>query len=569
MQLRPLVQMSLGLVLLSPLSAQTTVRASVGSGGIQGNSSSGEYTAISLDGACVAFHSWSSNLAPSDTNGRFDVFVHEPASGQTVLVSVNSSGTLGNDSSAYASISGDGRYVAFNSVATNLAPGDVNQASDVFVHDRVTGTTTLVSTDSQGVRGNHDSFQPSISADGRFVVFNSTATNLVQGDTNGVLDVFVRDRLSGTTVRVSVDSAGGQGNDSSYLPRISADGSTVTYYSYARNLVPGDWNGAHDVFVHELASGLTERVSIGASGAEPDQQSWTGSLSADGRFVTFNSVATNLIAGDTNSAADVFVKDRATGVVIRASVSSQGLPANSTCQDAFLSADGRYVGFTSWATNLVLGDTNSASDVFVHDLVTGDTVRASVDSAGVLGDGFSMKPCLSGDGRQIAYGSRAANLVSGDTNNQSDVFMRDRSPFSIGDNYCGPANLNSSGNPARISAFGDGTVSSNNLTLVATQLPLNVWGYFLNSDLQGFIPFPGGSSGNLCLGGGIGRHSNQVANSGAGGELMIHVDLTVLPRASGVHSVLAGETWNFQCWFRDFQSGPTSNFTDGIEIVFQ
>jgi hypothetical protein len=139
----------------------------------------------------------------------------------------------------------------------------------------------------------------------------------------------------------------------------------------------------------------------------------------------------------------------------------------------------------------------------------------------------------------------------------------------IGTNYCGPANLNSTGLSALISAFGSTTVSQNSVALTASQLPQNVFGYFLNSDTQGFKPFPPGSNGNLCLGGGIGRHAKQIANSGSAGELVIDVDLAALPRPGGTHSVVAGETWNFQCWFRDNQGGPTSNFTDGIEIVFQ
>ncbi len=225
----------------------------------------------------------------------------------TWRVSADSSGVDGNGGSYEPSISGDGRFVAFWSPATNLVPGDTNSKEDVFVHDRQSGTTTRVSVDSLGVQGNGASLFPSISGDGRFVAFQSRATNLVPGDTNGWSDVFVHDRQTGTTTRVSVDSSGVQGNLDSSFPSISGDGRFVAFYSFANNLVSGDTNGRADVLVHDRQSGTTTRVSIDSSGIQGKSLSEHPSISGDGRFVAFESAATNLVPGDTNAKRDVFV----------------------------------------------------------------------------------------------------------------------------------------------------------------------------------------------------------------------------------------------------------------------
>jgi len=222
-------------------------------------------------------------------------------------VSVASGGTQGNGDSGCPSISADGRYVAFQSYASNLVPGDTNEVGDVFVHDRLTGQTTRVSVASDGTEGNDYSRRPSISADGRYVAFASLASNLVPGDTNGTWDVFVHDRLTGQTTRVSVASGGAQGNSGSWCPSISADGRYVAFQSYASNLVPGDTNGVLDVFVHDRLTGQTTRVSVASDGTQGDSYSFGSSISADGRYVAFSSLASNLVPGDTNDKPDIFV----------------------------------------------------------------------------------------------------------------------------------------------------------------------------------------------------------------------------------------------------------------------
>src|SRR5437660_1328853 len=247
----------------------------------------------------------------------------------TVRVSVASGGTEGDDASLGSALSADGRFVAFDSAATDLVAGDTNGASDVFVHDRQTGTTERVSVASDGTQANNVSSYPALSADGRFVAFQSDATNLVAGDTNGATDVFVHDRQTGATERVSVASGGGtQGNRNSggffAFPALSADGRLVAFQSDATNLVARDTNGATDVFVHDRQTGTTERVSVASGGSQGNGFSAGPVLSADGRFVAFHSTATNLVAGDTNGATDVFVHDRQTGTTERVSVASGG-----------------------------------------------------------------------------------------------------------------------------------------------------------------------------------------------------------------------------------------------------
>ena len=231
------------------------------------------------------------------------------AQGQTIRVSVDSAGNEGDDLSESSSISSDGRYVAFISSATNLVPNDTNRAADVFVHDRQTGLTTRVSKNSAGVQGNNGSVQPAISSGGRYVAFTSSATNLVSDDTNGVDDVFVHDRQTGLTTRMSKDSAGVEGNDWSNYPSISSDGRYVAFQSNASNLVPNDTNDTWDIFVHDRETAQTKRVSVNSAGVQGNLQSVFPSISSDGRYVAFTSSASNLVPNDSNDVGDVFVHD--------------------------------------------------------------------------------------------------------------------------------------------------------------------------------------------------------------------------------------------------------------------
>jgi hypothetical protein len=301
------------LVLLAPTRVlAATERISVDSSGAQGNNASSA-PAISSDGRYVAFQSLASNLVSADTNGQLDVFVHDRQTGQTTMVSIDSNGVQGNNASSAPAISSDGRYVAFQSLASNLVSADTNGQLDVFVHDRQTGQTTMVSVDSNGVQGNNASSAPAISSDGRYVAFQSLASNLVSADTNGQLDVFVRDRQTGQTTMVSIDSNGAQGNNASSASAISSDGRYVAFQSLASNLVSDDTDGVGDVFRHDRQTGQTTMASVDSSGNQGNNASDEPSISADGRYVAFHSSATDLVTGDTNGVGDVFVYDSQSG----------------------------------------------------------------------------------------------------------------------------------------------------------------------------------------------------------------------------------------------------------------
>ena len=265
-------------------------------------------SAISADGRFVAFDSVASNLVPGDTNGSGDVFVHDRQTGTTRRVSVGPGGVQGNGDSFHPGDLG-GRAVRRLQLGCHQpGAGRHQRLSDVFVRDRQTGTTRRVSLGPGGVQGNDYSFNPSISADGRFVAFESDATNFVPGDTNGFSDVFVHDRKTGTTRRVSVGPGGVQGNEGSYLPSISADGRFVAFESDATNLVPGDTNGVADVFVHDRKTGTTKRVSVGQGGVQGNSDSYRPAISADGRLRRLRLVCQQPGAGRHQRFCDVFVR---------------------------------------------------------------------------------------------------------------------------------------------------------------------------------------------------------------------------------------------------------------------
>jgi Tol biopolymer transport system component len=337
----------------------------VDSNGVQGNGHSYR-PVVTADGRYIAFDSDASNLVPGDTNGNTDVFVHDRQTGVTTRVSVRSDGWQGFGTSVYPSISADGRYIAFYSSAANLAANDTNLANDIFLHDRQTGETRRVSAAFDGTQANSDSRMPSISADGRYIAFESAATNLIPGDTNGVLDVFLYDRLTSQILRVSVDSYERQSNGHSGSPSLSVDGSLVAFESDGTNLVSSDTNDDKDIFLHDTSTGTTTRVSVDSNGLEANISSYAPSISADGRYIAFESGATNLVPGENNPYIDAFVHDRVLRQTTWVSAGSIDGGENGQSGQVVLSADGQFLAFTSWASNLVPYDTNLRIDVFVY-----------------------------------------------------------------------------------------------------------------------------------------------------------------------------------------------------------
>ena len=413
-------------ILAALCAAQTTTRVSMDTRGEEANQFSTQ-AVISADGRYVAFQSLAWNLVPADTNGVPDVFVHDRHSGRTTRVSVNSLGVQGNGSCfGPPAISADGRFVSFWSLADNLVPADTNDAFDVFVHDRQTGQTERVSEDSAGSQANASSYSPAISSDGRFVAFESFATNLVLGDANATYDIFLHDRQLALTTRLSLSSAGVEGDQRSERAAISADGRYVAFRSEAGNLVAGDANGLMDVFVRDCLTATTRRVSVSSSGAEGNGVSRNPVLSADGHYLCFESRASNLAPGDLNSAFDVFLHDCWTAETSLVSLNSFGAQGSTDSFAPAISADGRSIAFHSSAPNFVWGDSNGVSDVFVHDRQTGKTARCSESSAGVQANALSLAPSISADGRLVAFESEASALVNGDTNGKRDLFVHDR-----------------------------------------------------------------------------------------------------------------------------------------------
>ncbi len=409
----------------SATSAQNTTRVSVTAAGAQviGHS---EAPDLSHTGRFVTFYSQAPGLVPVDVTAEEDVFVVDRYKGTIERASVSTAGVEGNSDSREPTISADGRLVAFLSFATNLDPLDQGIASDIYLRNRVTGTTSLVTVTSAGAHPDFGaSLHPEISANGRFVVFDSAAKFVVE-DNGAVDDVYLRDLLLGTTIRVNLRPDGGPSNSAGIRPGISGDGRFICYESTDPMLVPGDTNSTADVFVRDMLGPgvLTVRASVAFDGSQGNDTSDDATISDDGTAVAFVSRATNLVPGDTNGARDIFVRDFAAGTTTRVSVSTAGVAGNGNSLEPEISADGRYVSFRSLATNLVTGDTNGQIDDFLHDRVTGITTRISISTAGVQSDKSSSLSAISGDGRYAAFDSNGTNLVAGDTNGSNDIFLR-------------------------------------------------------------------------------------------------------------------------------------------------
>ena len=360
-----------------------------------------ESPSISAGGRFVVLQSFASNLVPGDTNGMSDIFLHDRQTNATKRISVSSDGSQANDDSMSPVISANGRIVAFQSYASNLVPGDTNLMSDIFVYDRGTGRTERVSVSSDGSQSDDDSRSPSVNGDGRIVAFQSFASNLAPGETEGMSNIFVHDKQTGVTERIA----------EGLVPSISADGRFVAYQSLLS-----------DIFVHDSQTGKSAMVSLASDGSIPDDDSMSPSISADGRFVAFQSLASDLVPGDSNGMSDIFVHDMVTGITERVSVSWEGSQANDDSESPSISRDGWFVAYQSFASNLAPANSNGILDIFVHDRRTGRTLRISVASDGSPANDDSESPSISADGGFVAFQSFATNLLPGDTTTLLDVF---------------------------------------------------------------------------------------------------------------------------------------------------
>ena len=420
-----------GAVVTAPVGgggAVTTTRVSESTTNGQGNGVSDD-SYLSADGRWVTYRSTASNLVTGDTNGVMDAFVHDRLTDTTVRASTSSAGAQGNAQSDDSAISADGRYVVFRSQASNFVTGDTNGTSwDIFRKDLQTGAIVRASTSSSGAQSNGASHDPVVSADGRYVAFRSAATNLVTGDTNGQQDIFRKDVQTGTTIRVSIATSGTQGNALSDDPQISDDGNRIAFHGDATNLVTGDTNGVRDAFVRDVSAGTLVRASVSSTGTQGNGASGEVAISGDGTTVAWESDATNLVSGDTNAKRDVFTRVLASGTTARVSVTDGEAQATNSSEAPSLSRTGTSIAFESLANNLVSGDTNSRKDIFIRDTIAATTVRMSLDTAGVQGNDTSRNASIAAASATVAFESDSTNLIAADTNGSQDVFVRGPGP---------------------------------------------------------------------------------------------------------------------------------------------
>lgn len=408
-----------------------TLRAELLSRTPAGGSSSGEsgFTGISGDGRYVVYHSSSRDLTPGldgVLEGTNNVFLRDRQTGITTLVSATATGVAGAGDSVRPVISRDGRYVAYVSYAADLVAGDTNGHQDVFRWDRVTDTTVLVSHDLLDGPSNADSYDPSISGDGARVGFSTSATDIAFNDDNDQSDVFVWNAATENNALLSAAEPSGVGNGNSYTALVSADGTHAAFMSTSSDLVAGDTNGLRDVFVRDLTTGDTALVSVPQAGGQANDYSGLGAISGTGRYVGFSSAADNMATttNDDNGFTNAYVRDLTAGTTTWISPDRTGTAANEyVFAPSSISDDGATVAYTARATDLVADPTSGEGDIFLWrrtDPVPRLLVR---DRAWGQPDGSSYEPQLSADLRFVSFYSAATDLVPGDTNGKVDVFV--------------------------------------------------------------------------------------------------------------------------------------------------
>jgi Tol biopolymer transport system component len=564
----------------TPVAAQTcaTERVNVDSGGVQAlaGSDTRVETATSADGRYVVFSSRAANLVAGDTNGTYDVFLRDRVAGTTERVSLYPSGAQALQASGVSGlgVSANANRIVFACDA-QLTANDSNSAVDVYVRDLISGQYQLVSVNVSDTAAG-SCYYPAISADGRHVAFSSDRPTLVPGDTNDQMDVFVRDLLLGTTQRVSVSTSGAQGDSdwfgggqSASTPAVSGDGRFVAFTSAHDDIVPGDTNGIEpiglDVFVRDLQLGTTTRVSVSTAGVQWNSSD-RSSISADGRLVAFE------------SAGGVYVHDQQTGVTELVSRATDGAAAPGA--RGHISGDGRYVLFSSYASFLAAGDTNDRGDVFLRDLASG--ITSPVSSAGVLGNSNSFASAISHDGRVLVWSSYATNLVAGDTNGDLDLFASEcpLAPFTsfchgtasacpcanAGAAYSGCANSLATGG-ARLTASGNASLSADTLVLTGGSMPNSSALYFQGNAQQNGGAGSAFGDGLRCAGGTVVRLAT-VFNSGGASQY----PSGAAPSVSQRGQVAAPGTRTYQIWYRNaaaFCTPSTFNLSNGITVDWQ
>ncbi len=472
-----------------------TRRVTVDSNGAQANGYS-DFGALARGGNFVVFNSAANNLVPGDTNNKSDVFVHDLSTGVTTRESVDSNGVLGNSWSASTNvgISADGRFVVFGSLSTELVPGDVNGQDDIFLRDRLLGTTTLSSLGSAGQQGAWESVDPSVSNDGRYVSFTSRSPNFVSPDTNGTnRDIFVRDLVAGTTVLASIGPQGSQSSFGAFDSVISGDGRFVAFRSESPNMVPV---GAYykQIFVRDLVLGTTAIESISTAGVPANAASSGAFLSTDGRYMTFFSAATNLVLSGLPGG---FLRDRVTGTTELVTKGYGGVDTNIACGIDSVSDDGRFILFSGYATNVLphYGYPTPGVQGWIRDTVGGDNVPVAMEWLNSQPVGALMTG-MSADGQVAMFRAGANNVVPNDTNGAADFFVL-TAPFE-GSTYFCSSKVNSLGCAPLIIGYGHSSVNQTFGFQITASSVFNrrpgILLYCVNG--RAALPFGGGT---LCL----------------------------------------------------------------------
>lgn len=550
----------------------TTQRVSLTSLGQQVFSAS-RGASISRDGQRVAFEC-DAALLPADTNGHTDIYVFDRGAGTLTFVSQTSLGLAANGPSRHVSISGDGRWVAYETLASNVSGLDFNADWDVMLRDLQTGALERV-TQAPGsfAAADEGGRRPHVSFDGRYVVFDTYSEDYSALDSNNAFDIYVRDMQLDTFTLVSVGFFA-QGNASSRSARISDDGRFVVFESDASNFVFNDTNAESDVFLRDLQSGGLNLVSRIPGGAIGNGGSYGPTLSADGRYVAFNSFATNFKFGDANGGEDVFVLDRTMNVLKHASATPNGGFTISTGGGyATLAADGQSIAFVSSAPDLISAGPAFLS-VYVRELNSGVTRLASRSSGiAALPNAASYRPSLNGDGSVVAFDSVATNLVPGDVNLQGDVFVRTLYADPL--TYC-TSSLTSGGCEPSMSSVGLPRVSQNAGFLVGcSDVPNNKFGlFFYGFGGRQAVPFGGGT---FCMLTPVVR--TPVMNAG-GNPVSVNdcsgaFSLDFNAYSKGLLGVaphpalnIVGQRVAVQCWGRDPQGAVATTFlSDALEFV--
>ncbi|MBE0429623.1 MAG: PD40 domain-containing protein [Thermoleophilia bacterium] len=400
------------------------IAVSASGAGVTGNGDSFQ-SSMTADGRQVAFRSIASDLVPGITNDMRDIFIKDVETGDISRISVSPEGAEANAPSEDPDISADGRFVVFVTAATNLAPGTSGAVTNIVMKDRADGSVTLVSADAAGIEGNGNSDRPAISADGRYVAFNTEASNLAPDDTNGLLDVYVKDTQTGAVTRASVSPEGQQGNGISgvrYGPVISADGTQVAFSSAATNLHPGDADDIYDVLVKNMETGEVRLASVTEDGVKGNGHSVKVDISADGDQVVFRSVATNLDPADTDETSDAYHKDLITGKLTLASSNADGVKGNEPAWDPSISPDGKKVAFTTKATNLVAGAI-PVLNIYMKHIPTGAVILVTAGSDGAPGNGDSANPSMNPAGSRVIMETQATNLIPREPDGLFNIYM--------------------------------------------------------------------------------------------------------------------------------------------------